>query len=113
MPDNTATVNSIETTLRLHAESVIADLLVATHNFTLDQVVDHAWMQTGASDAVKVTNRSSGTVDRLVADVTRAAYQIFLNAVRDLQPTTGADDRLNEKGRERVSHYCHMRVRSI
>ena len=113
MPHNTDTVRSIETTLQLHAAEVIGDLFVATHNFTLDQVVDHAWIQTANSDATKVTNRSSGTIDRLVADVTRAAYQIFLNAVRDLQPTTDADGKLDQQGRERVSHYCQMRVQSI
>ena len=113
MPHNTDTVNSIETTLRLHADDVIAELLVASHEHPLDLIVDHAWIQTGASDATKVTSRSSGTVDRLVADVTRAAYQIFLNAVRDLQPTTDADGKLDEDGRSRVTHYCTMRVRSI
>lgn len=113
MPHNTDTVRSIETTLKLHAEDVIAEILVATHEHPLDLVVDHAWMRISASYATKGTNRSSGTVDRLVADVTRSAYQIFLTAVHDRQPTTDAEGKLDEAGRSRVAHYCQMRVASI
>jgi len=111
---NSQTVRQIESTLTQHAQDVIDELITASREFAFDTVVDHAQMSMNSNDAMRVLGRSSGTVDRLVADVARAAYQVFLEGVRSLTLTMDDDSRLlDDESRAKLDHHCRMRVASI
>jgi len=110
---NSQTVRQIESTLHAHAHEILDEIVAAAIEHPLALIVDHAMMQVRSNDGHRVLSRSSGTVDRLVGDVSRATYLLFLDAVHERQPEVDADGKVVETDRGRIERHVRLRLTSI
>lgn len=110
---NSHTVRQIEANLHTHAQAVLDEVLEHAGVHPFDQVLRQAERQARSNDAFRVTSRSTCVITNLVADVTRAAYLLFVELASELNLTTDEQGILDHESHTKIAHRCAMQIRDI
>lgn len=111
-PSNTQTVRAIEGVLIQHATDIHAEILDNLAVHSLADVITHTHSDVRNNDATRVLSRSTGTVDRLVGDVARAAHQIFIDSAQHVE-VDPANGRATIEAVAKLRNHLDLRRQSI
>lgn len=111
-PNNNQTVRAIEGVLIQHATDIHGEILDLLRVHPLADVIDNSHADVSNNDATRVLSRSTGTVDRLVGDVARAAHQIFIDAAQHVE-VDPANGRATVAAVAKLRNHLDLRRQSI